>query len=429
MSWDNNDPNVTGLYMEDISRYSMLPVDVEIKVGRRARLGYGITVGIGMIRSKLGEVREGLASGGITGRVARLEIRSLERRLMKVRKQRCDFDMKVTTDWPEKDRWMAPQCLEALDRMIEIVTKVRELASKEETETEALVAALDDVLVKTDQAEQTYSALIDAGHEAVDTLVQANLRFVIAVAKKYQNKGLDLSELISAGNEGLIKAARKFDERMGVRYVSYSAYWISQQIQKELDYAVGTVRPTQTQMVRNRRVWRLISEARRDGREPSMEELMKETGYTEARILEAMDTNIAIMSLDAPVDRGDSGSTTFAQFVGADDSSEERETEMERHETVIKAINEVLTPREAKIILLYYGIGGQEEWPLADIGDSLGISRERARQLKDRALEKLANCWFASALLEVHQMDRRSGKPKESGQDAEGRGTAEPRRR
>src|SRR5690606_4124828 len=181
--------------------------------------------------------------------------------------------------------------------------------------------------------------------------------------------------------------------------------------------------------VRNRRVWRLISEARRDGREPSMEELMKETGYTEARILEAMDTNIAIMSLDAPVDRGDSGSTTFAQFVGADDSSEEREIEMERHETVIKAINEVLTPREAKIILLYYGIGGQEEWPLADIGDSLGISRERARQLKDRALEKLANCWFASALLEVHQMDRRSGKPKESGQDAEGRGTAEPRRR
>lgn len=411
MAWKKDEPNVTGLYMEDISRYSMLTVPEEITVGRRARLGYGAHLAITVSAAKLDQVAEALESGGVGVPGAKKEIRAIVRRVAKLRKQRVDFDAKAVAEWPESERWLAEDGRTAMDAVLALVGALGDALAGDGLEPDTAAALVRGTVTALGGSglQQTHAELLERGHEAVNELVVANARFVIAVAKKYQNKGLELSALISAGNEGLIKAARKFDERMGVRYVSYAAFWISQQIQKELDYSVGAIRPTQTQMVRNRRVWRIVAEARREGREATIREIQEKTrgpngdGYTEDRIREALDTSIAIMSLDAPVDRGDAGSTTFAQFIGAQDEGEEKEKEeeTERRDAVIRAIRDVLTPREAKIIMLYFGIGGQEEWPLADIGESLNISRERARQLKDRALGKLASCRYTAALFEV----------------------------
>jgi RNA polymerase primary sigma factor len=247
--------------------------------------------------------------------------------------------------------------------------------------------------------------------EARNELVQRNLRFVISVARKYRNKGLDLDELVSAGNEGLIKAAAKFDPSKGVRFVSYAAFWISQQLVKELDYSGDTVRPSQTQMVRNRRVRRLVAEARRGGKHLSEEELMKETQFTRARVREALDTDISIMSLDAPVDSGDGSSATLGQFIGDEEGFEDAGEARERWAAIDKAIGDVLDPRTAKVIRLYYGLHPDEPspWPLTAIGEAIGVSRERARQLKDKGLAILKACRYTDALRELLALEPDNG--------------------
>lgn len=235
--------------------------------------------------------------------------------------------------------------------------------------------------------------------EAMEKLLLHNLRFVIRIAKKYKGRGLDRGQLISAGNLGLMKAIRKFDPDRGVRLVNYAAFWIVQQIQKELD-GVGDVRPTQTQQMRNRSIRRRLSEAAREGRTLSVDDLVRDTGFSRARVQEALNTHISFVSLDAPLDANDESSTSYAQVISNREQMEEAEEAAEMLDTINKAIRDVLDAREAKIIRLYFGIGGHEPWPLNHIGRALGISRERARQLKERAIEKLRDSNYAGLLRE-----------------------------
>lgn len=226
--------------------------------------------------------------------------------------------------------------------------------------------------------------------EAQKKLVRANLRFVISVAKRYQRQGVEMNDLIQAGNIGIMHAAKKFDPSQGVRFISYAVYWIAQQIRKEIDATKGDVRASQTQMVRMRRIKRLQKKARQEkGRELTVQELMEETGYTEARIREALEYRAVMKSLNSPVDPNDDSTTNLAETLGEPNEIEPELAEEDRREIIEDALEEVLSERESSILQEYYGFGGKRELSLTEIGEKRGISRERARQLKERALKKL----------------------------------------
>lgn len=241
-----------------------------------------------------------------------------------------------------------------------------------------------------EQEKRVGEKALDGDESAQEQLVTANLRFVISIAKRYRHHGVSMNDLIQAGNIGLYHAAKKFDPSVGVRFISYAVYWIVQQIQKEIDANKGTVRPTQTQMVRLRRVRRLQEEARQKlGRELTIKELKKETGYTEARIREALEYRMSVYSLDAPVSPGEDSSTTLSQVIPDEDLRPEREHQNAQQRAISDVLSEVLSEREREIVEEYFGFHDRRELSLTEIGDRRNISRERARQLKERALKKL----------------------------------------
>lgn len=258
------------------------------------------------------------------------------------------------------------------------------------------------VMTREEEAEVGRRAMA-GDEEAQQALVRANLRFVINIAKRYQHHGVPLMDLIQAGNIGLAHAARKFDPRMGNRFISYAIHWICQSIQKEIDNNAGAIRPTQTQMVRVRRVRRLQALARQQlGRELTEEEIRQETGFTLARINEALEYKPSIQSLDAPIKATEGTTTTLAQIISYDDGREEREDEAALRQAMAKVLAEVLSPREREIIEEYFGFGNRRELSLTEIGAARGISRERARQLKERALRKLRRAKQHHPLLLEH---------------------------
>lgn len=274
---------------------------------------------------------------------------------------------------------------------------------------------------------------MNGDEDAQQELVRANLRFVITIAKRYRHHGVPLMDLIQAGNIGLNHAARKFDPSMGNRFISYAIHWICQSIQKEIDNNSGAIRPTQTQMVRIRRVRRLQAQARQQlGRELTEEELEQETGFTRARINEALEYKPAIQSLDAPVKATEGVTTTLAQVISYDDGREEREEEVALAQATAKVLAEVLSPREREIIEEYYGFGNRRELSLPEIGAARGISRERVRQLKERALKKLRNAvQHHPFLLEHFALANKQDEAEESSVDADAdnlAGTAPSRR-
>lgn len=242
----------------------------------------------------------------------------------------------------------------------------------------------------TQAQEQEIGARALAGDlDAQNQLMEHNLRFVIMTAKPYQREGVQLMDLIQAGNIGLRYAARKFDPTRGVRFISYAVSWIRQAIQKELDTSTGDIRPTQTQQVRIRRVRRMQAEAvQQQGRELSVAEVAVRTNYTAARIQEAQDSRIRVTSFDAPAGHDETG-LTLAQTLGAEDGREEAEAEAELRTVVHQVMARVLSERERTVLAEYFGFRTGEERRLTEIGQEQGISRERVRQLKERALRKL----------------------------------------
>jgi len=238
-----------------------------------------------------------------------------------------------------------------------------------------------------------YSLGIDAlegDQEAQTKLVVHNLRFVIVQAKKYLNQGLPLMDLIQAGNMGLAHAARKFDPRRKVKFISYAVYWIQQAIQKEIDATNGTIRATQTQMVRLRRVRKLQAQSRQKlNRDLTTYELMRLTGYTSDRVNEAGEYRVAIKSIDEPMNGDDPGGLTLGQMLGSPDTGDLTEHERAVRDALEYAFSKLLTDREQQVVREYYGIGTGKGLSLTEIGGVRDISRERVRQLKERVLRKL----------------------------------------
>jgi RNA polymerase primary sigma factor len=228
---------------------------------------------------------------------------------------------------------------------------------------------------------------------AAERLVTANLRFVISYVKKYQGHGLELSELVAIGNEGLLKAVRKFDPEHGVKFISYAVWWVRQAVLKALAEQTRSVRIPLNQnsaLIRMSRAESFL--AQELGREPTDHEVAVALNDTVDNIRAARRMTGAEVSLDAPVERQDRASSTFGERVAGTGHGEIEELTDSRlrREFIDRLFERHLTPRERKILSLYYGLEeGSEALTLERIGALLGVTRERIRQIRERAFEKL----------------------------------------
>lgn len=228
---------------------------------------------------------------------------------------------------------------------------------------------------------------------AADRLVTANLRFVISYVKRYQGHGLDLSELVAIGNEGLLKAVRKFDPDHGVKFISYAVWWVRQAVLKALAEQTRTVRIPLNQnaaLIRMSRIEGLL--AQELGRGATDRELAVALSDSEDNVRAARRMHTTEVSLDAPVERQDRQGTTFGERVAgvAGQDIEDQTDAALRREFIRRLFARHLTPRERRILSLYYGLEeGSEALTLEKIGELLGVTRERIRQIRERAFEKL----------------------------------------
>jgi RNA polymerase primary sigma factor len=251
----------------------------------------------------------------------------------------------------------------------------------------------------TSQQEVAIARLVVAGDaEAMQELVKRNLRFVISVAKKYQNRGLALTDLIGEGNVGLLTAARKFDPDQGVKFISYAVWWIRQSILAALARQGRSVRVPLNRTADLSRIVRSSETMRQDlQREPTPEEIAAATGLALDVVQSLATLNSSDVRLDGPLDQ-ETDRSLIDRFVVDEEGDPEAQV-MNRllTEQIALALSS-LPPRDAKVLQLYFGLNDGREHTLEEIGGMLGVTRERVRQLRDRALKRLRDGEVGRAL-------------------------------
>lgn len=242
----------------------------------------------------------------------------------------------------------------------------------------------------TPEEEVELSRRIKAGdQEALDQLVRANLRFVVSVAKQYQNQGLSLQDLINEGNVGLIKAAQRFDETRGFKFISYAVWWIRQSILQAVAEQARTIRLPLNQVGAVSKLKKTIAMLEQEyQRRPSTEEIANELDMPESKVRALLGMNLHQISTDAPIDDEDD-SSFLDVYVDSDSVATDEAVENESNNNAIQRSLKTLSEKERIVITMYYGIGTPREYSLDEIALHLGISRERTRQIRDRALKRL----------------------------------------
>jgi RNA polymerase primary sigma factor len=234
--------------------------------------------------------------------------------------------------------------------------------------------------------------------DAMQELVRRNLRFVISVAKKYQNRGLPLTDLIGEGNVGLMTAARKFDPDQGVKFISYAVWWIRQAILASLARQGRTVRVPLNRTADLSKIVRTAEALRQElRREPTPEEVAAATGLSLEVVQSLAALNTGEVRLDAPLDP-DGDRSLIERFVAEEAPSTEDQAMDRFLAQEIESALATLPPRDAKVLRLYFGLDGGREHTLEEIGGMLGVTRERIRQLRDRALKRLREGQVGKAL-------------------------------
>jgi len=260
-------------------------------------------------------------------------------------------------------------------------------------EQSALDQYLRDVsrheLITPDREKELGARALKGDEEAIQELARANLRFVISVAKKYQNRGVSLTDLIQEGNVGLVTAARKFDPDQGVKFISYAVWWIRQAILASLANQGRAVRVPLNRASDLARIFREKERLKQElHREPTADELSKATDLTPELVESLQTLNAAEIRLDAPI--GDSEDSQLVErFITEEAAEPEMEVESRLLTEAISEALETLEARDAKVLRLYFGLEGEREHTLEEIGNMLGVTRERIRQLRDRALRRL----------------------------------------
>ena len=258
-------------------------------------------------------------------------------------------------------------------------------------------------LITDVQEERRLARRAQKGDEkAAERLVTANLRFVISYVKKYQGHGLDLSELVAIGNEGLLKAVKKFDPDQGVKFISYAVWWVRQAVLKALAEQTRSVRiplNQNSQLIKLARAETVLAQVLK--RDPTDHEIGRLIEESPEQVRSSKQMSATEVSLDAPIDRSDREASTLCErFVGVDGVEIEDVTDFKlMREFIDRVFRKYLTPRERKILYLYYGLEeGSEALTLEKIGALMGVTRERIRQIRERAFEKLRESPDGAAL-------------------------------
>lgn len=229
-----------------------------------------------------------------------------------------------------------------------------------------------------------------AGERAKNRLVEANLRFVVSVAKQYQHQGLTLTDLIDEGNIGLIKAAERFDETRGFKFISYAVWWVRQSILQAIAEQSRIVRLPLNQVGSLNKVNQEINKFEQENlRKPSVQEISDRTGVDEDKIAQSMMASGHHVSIDAPFGSDDDDNAMVDVMSSGDDSRTDKGVDHESMaQELIAVLDKVLKERERKILCACYGIGETEKG-LEEIGDKMGLTRERVRQIREKSITKL----------------------------------------
>ena len=237
------------------------------------------------------------------------------------------------------------------------------------------------------------------GERAKEKLVKANLRFVVSVAKQYQHQGLGLTDLIDEGNIGLVKAAEKFDETRGFKFISYAVWWIRQSILQAIAEQSRIVRLPLNQVGSLNKINREINKFEQEfQRKPSLSELSTVTKIEEEKIDQSLMADSHHVSIDAPFQDGEDNSMVDI-MAGGDDSRTDRQVDHESMALELESVlKKVLKEREITIIRECFGIACHEKG-LEEIGDQLGLTRERVRQIREKSIAKLRDSGYAKILM------------------------------
>ena len=234
---------------------------------------------------------------------------------------------------------------------------------------------------------------------ALEKLTKANLRFVVSVAKQYQNQGLSLSDLINEGNVGLMKAAKRFDETKGFKFISYAVWWIRQSILHAIVEYSRMVRLPLNKMTAYNKVNEAFTKfVQKFEREPTHEELAEILGVAEKDIANMLKGGNRHISVDAPLS-DDEGSLTMVDMLtlGDEDSPDLKLMEESVRKEVVDGL-EILSPREIQVVTSYYGLDGNKPLTLEEIGERYDLTRERVRQIKERAIRRMRKSLNKNAL-------------------------------
>ena len=262
-------------------------------------------------------------------------------------------------------------------------------------ESEALDKYLQEIgkeeMISVEEEVELAQRIRKGDEKALERLTKANLRFVVSVAKQYQNQGLSLPDLINEGNMGLIKAAEKFDETRGFKFISYAVWWIRQSILQAIAEQSRIVRLPLNQVGSVNKINKILNKFEQENeRRPSLEEISEVIDLPEDKIDEAMSINGRHVSVDAPFVEGEDNSLLDV-LVNDDAPMADRTLVVESLKSEINNALKTLNERERNIIEAFYGINSPE-MTLEEIGAKFGLTRERVRQIREKAIRRLRAC-------------------------------------
>ena len=266
----------------------------------------------------------------------------------------------------------------------------KQVTNRETASLDKYLQEIGKVDLITADEEVELAQRIKAGDQtALEKLTKANLRFVVSVAKQYQNQGLTLPDLINEGNLGLIKAAQRFDETRGFKFISYAVWWIRQSILQALAEQSRIVRLPLNKIGSINKInktFAFLEQAHE--RAPSAEEIAKELDMTVEDVKQSLKNSGRHVSMDAPLIDGED-SNLYDVLRSGESPNPDKDLLHESLRTEIERALETLTPREADVIRLYFGLAGQHSRTLEEIGETFDLTRERVRQIKEKAIRRL----------------------------------------
>jgi len=244
-------------------------------------------------------------------------------------------------------------------------------------------------LIDADEEVRLAKQIKQGSKNALEALTKANLRFVVSVAKQYQNQGLSLADLINEGNIGLIKAAKRFDETRGFKFISYAVWWIRQAILQALAEQSRIVRLPLNRVGTLHKIGKVSSSLEQGlGREPSPDEIARELDLSEMEVSDTLKISNSHLSLDAPFSISEDNSLIDILEDEYQPAPDEELLEHSLKMEIEKALD-TLTPREAEVISLYFGLNHEKALTLEEIGARFSLTRERVRQIKEKAIRRL----------------------------------------